>query len=456
MVSEEPRLTLARILEDEGLEPERLREFLAVIQPVDLAEMLEDLDLDDRIRVLESLEPAQAAGVLEALPSPERAELIDFAGESRLLPILDRMSADAVAEVIDHLPAHREHALMARLGQGQRERVEDRKHHKPQTAGALMTRNYVAVPENFTAGETIRAIQGSVTPETVSVVYVVDDGERLVGVCGLGSLMIHPPETPLADFMRREVHFVGENLDQEEVARIARRSHLKAVPVVDNFMRMVGVVTLRDLLEVVHQEASEDVLQITGAAHVHPVHSPVWMRVRGRLPWLVGAMAIEIALCVVMKGYGGTLAAVATLAYFVPIIMAMGGNVGLQSSTLVVRGLATGDITAGKTLRVIFMESRTGLAIGLLCGAFTGATAWLLNFSEAISLRISCIVTVSMVTSVTFAATIGAFIPFVLRRLRRDPAVASGPFITAFNDMLNVTIYLTLATLLLPHDALPR
>jgi len=450
---EESPETLAQILADEGLEPAQLREILDPIHPVDLAEGVGELPPDDQARVLEALDPPRAAAVLEAIPSEMRAAIIDRAGETRLMGVIDAMSPQAVAEIIDHLPAHKERAMMSKLDDGQREELEDRLQYAPKTAGAKMTRNYVEVPENFTAGRALRAIQGAVNTETVSNLYVVDDNGHIVGVCGLGSLMTHSPETPLSEFMRREVHFVGVSVDQEEVARMARKYRLKAVPVVDNQMRLVGVVTLRDLLEVVHEEANEDVMSVAGAGHVHPVHSSVWSRVQGRLPWLGCALVIELILAWILAKHEDMLKQVTALTFFVPVIMAMGGNVGLQSSTMVVRGLATGDIGIGKVLKVVLLESRSGGVLGVLCGLTTGLTAWTI-LPQATAMHMAAVVTFCMVTSVSIASTIGACMPFVLHRLKRDPASASGPFITAFNDMLNVTIYLTLASVLIRFGAL--
>jgi magnesium transporter len=450
---EDSPATLAQMLEDEGLEPARLREILEPIHPVDLADAVEELGADDQARVLETLGPSRAAAVLEALPAPTRAAIIDRAGEDRLMGVIDAMSPKAVAEIIDHLPAHKELAMISKLEGEQREEIEDRLQYEPRTAGAKMTRNYVAVPENFTAGQALHAIQGAVNSETVSNLYMVDENDHIVGVSGLGSLMTHSPETPMAEFMRREVHFVGVNVDQEEVARTARKYRLKAVPVVDNEMRLVGVVTLRDLLEVVHEEANEDVMSVAGAGHVHPVLSTVRARVRGRLPWLACALVIELILAWILSGHEDMLRQVAALTFFIPVIMAMGGNVGLQSSTMVVRGLATGDITAGKVVRVVLKETQSGLILGGLCGLVTGLTAWGI-ISRGAAIHMALIVTFCMVVSVSIASTIGASIPFILHRLKRDPASASGPFITAFNDMLNVTIYLALASLLLSMGAL--
>jgi magnesium transporter len=200
-----------------------------------------------------------------------------------------------------------------------------------------------------------------------------------------------------------------------------------------------------DILAVVRQEANEDIMKLAGAEHVHPVHAPFFDRLKARMPWLGAAMALELMIAWIMKGYesAGTLQHLA-LAYFIPVIMAMGGSVGLQSATMVVRGLATGELTVKKGFRVVVSEVRVGLTIGLLAGIVTGAMAYLM--ASHIPFRLGMIVFASMTISITVAATVGAFTPLLLERMNIDPAVASGPFITALNDVVNVTIYLTMAT----------
>ncbi len=444
--------SLSQILQDEGLDPARLRELLETIQPVDLADLLDDLALEDRVRILEILEPAAAAQVLAALAKDARSAIADRLGEARLKEVIEKMPADAVADILDHLPVQKETSVMMRLDRAQAREIEELRKYPENTAGGRMSLNFVAVPEAFTADETLKAIQGAVNAETIEYVYVVDESDHLRGVCSLYAILRAEPDTPVAKFMRREVTFVGAHLDQEEVARIAQKYNLRAIPVVDGQMKLLGVVTMRDILEVVHQEASEDIMKLAGAGHVHPIHAPFLARLKARIPWLAAAMVIELTIAWIMKGYesAGTLATL-TLAYFIPVIMAMGGNVGLQSSTMVVRGLATGELSLRKGLRVVLAEFRVGIIIGVFAGAITGLMAMLLHRSEPSphrfeALRIAAIVCGSMTTSITVAATMGAIMPFLLQRVKLDPAVASGPFITAINDAVNITLYLTLAT----------
>jgi magnesium transporter len=439
---------LSELLEQEGLDREALRGCLASVHPVDLAELLDDVDLEDRVRIFEVLDPERAAQVLAAMPHDYKVQLVDRMGEDRLSSVIDRMPDYAVADILDHLPHHKEKAVLARVESEKAADVQKLRQYPEKTAGGRMTRNFVEVPETFTAGETIKAIQGAVDSHTVDFVYVVDENGHLKGVCSLPKLMIHAPETPVSSFMRRDITFVGPTMDQEEVAKLAQKYRLRHVPVVDFDMRLLGVVTLHDIIDVIKREADEDMMKMAGASHVDPVRAPFLERIKARIPWLGAAMVLELALAWIMKAYGAALEKVA-LAYFIPIIMAMGGNVGLQSSTAVVRGLATGDISLSKTFRIVLGEFRVGTTIGVLAGLITGGMALLMHLGVTGSLELALIVAASMTASMSLAATMGTLTPLVMHRLKYDPAIASGPFITAVNDVVNVTIYLTVATVLL-------
>lgn len=441
--------SLTDLLAADGIDQDRLRELTAFFHPVDLAEFLEDLSLDDRTRIFGLLDPERAARVLEALPHDPRVALVDRVGEDKLSPVIDRMSADAVADIIDHLPAHKEKAVLNKVGAEHRRRIETLRRFASNTAGGLMTKNYVSVRDGLTAGATLKTIQGAIDAETTEYVYVTDETDRLAGVCSIRAVLRARPETLISSVMTQDVQFVGAGMDQEEVAKIVQKYGFKAIPVVDNMMKLIGVVTQARILDVVHQEAGEDLMKVVGAGDLDPLHAPISRRVGLRLPWLLPALAIELALAWVLRGYDSLLRELTTLAFFIPVIMAMGGNVGLQASTTVVRGLATGTIGAGRVFRVFLAEFKAGLVIGLICGALTGPMCYIMHVGRERALQMGVIVFVSMVTSITLASGMGTLLPFTLHRMKRDPAVASGPFITAFNDMLNVTLYLTLATLLM-------
>jgi magnesium transporter len=440
---------LAEILEQEGLDRDRLREILAPVHPVDLAELLDDVDLEDRVRIFEALDPDRAAQVLAAMPHDYKVELVRRMGEDRLAEVIDRMPDAAVADIIDELPRHKERAILEKLEREKARDVEELRRYPPHTAGGRMTRNFVTVPDTFTAGETIRAIQGAVDPHTVDFVYVVDDAGRLRGVLSLPRLMIHGPETPVSSFMRKDVIFVGPATDQEEVARLAQKYRLRHVPVVDNDMRLLGVVTLQDIIEVIQHEASEDMMKLAGVGMVDSLHTPLRARFRMRLPWLYLTLGGELFIALVLSRiFRATLERASILAAFMPAIMATGGNVGLQSTTMVIRGLGMGTLHRGQFLRVLAREFRLGLLLGVSCGVAASGVAVALEWGHAEVFKLGAAVFAAMVSATAATSLVGTLEPLVLHRLGRDPAAACGPFVTMFNDLFGTTVYFLIATLL--------
>lgn len=442
---------LSEILERQGLDPARLGEVLSAVHPVDLAFALDDVEIEDRARIFSTLDVERAARVLSAMPPEYRKEIVPHVEERRLASILDRLPDDEVADLVELLPPTLEKAVLSRVTRDMAEDVQELRQYPPHTAGGRMTKNFVTVPETFTAGETIRTIQGAVDQHTVDFVYVVDAKGSLRGLLTLPKLMIHKPDQPVAGFMRTEVMFVGPSADQEEVAQLAQKYKLRAVPVVGNDMKLLGVVTLQDIVEVIRHEADEDIMRLAGAQNIDPIRAPFLQRLRSRLPWLATAMALELLIAFIMKAYGTTLETSA-LAYFIPVIMAMGGSLGLQSSTIVVRGLATGDITLSRSFRVIVGEFQIGVVAGILAGLVTGGVALYLEAGTGGAAMLGTIVFISMLFSLCVASTMGALTPLVLQRMKLDPAVACGPFITAVNDVVNVTIYLSMAALLIARS----
>ncbi len=441
--------SLADILEREGLDREALRRCLALVHPVDLAELLDDVDLEDRIRIFDVLEAAFAAQVLAAMPHEYKIELVDKIGEEKLGPVIDRMPDYAVADIIDRLPAHREAKLLAKLDEEHADDIHRLRQYDEHTAGGRMTRNFVAVPGTFTAGEVIKAIQGSVDSHTVDFIYVVDDEGRLRGVASLPKLMVHAPEDLIKDFMRSDVTFVGPTMDQEEVAQIAQKYHLRHVPVVDNDMKLLGVVTLQDIMDVIQHEASEDMMKMAGSAMVDSLQTPTFKRFKLRLPWLFLTLGGELFIALVItKVFRKTLESAAVLAAFMPAIMATGGNVGLQSTTLIIRGLGMGTIRTGMVLRVMMSELRLGIMLGVTCGAAAAAAAMILERSHGQVFKLGIAIFTAMISATCATSIVGALEPLLLHRLKLDPATACGPFVTMFNDLFGTTIYFLIAMLL--------
>ncbi|MFN3486465.1 MAG: magnesium transporter, partial [Planctomycetota bacterium] len=256
------------------------------------------------------------------------------------------------------------------------------------------------------------------------------------------------PETPVSSFMRKDVIFVGPMTDQEEVARLAQKYRLRHVPVVDNDMRLLGVVTLQDILEVVRHEADEDMMKLAGVGMVDTLRTPLRVRYRMRLPWLYLTLGGELFIALVLsRFFRGTLERAAVLAAFMPAIMATGGNVGLQSTTMVIRGLGMGTIHPGAFLKVLAKEFRLGVLLGLSCGVAASGVAMALEWGQPEVLKLGLAVFVAMVSATAATSLVGTLEPLVLHRLGRDPATACGPFVTMFNDLFGTTVYFLIATL---------
>ncbi|MHC4607389.1 MAG: magnesium transporter, partial [Planctomycetota bacterium] len=278
---------LEESLEDEGYSADELNTLLTDLHPVDFAALLEPMEPEERLELLRLMSDERAAEVLAKMTHEARTEITPRLGEDRLSRIIDHLDPDMAADILLTIPAQKENRVLEHLDREQREDIRTLRRYAPHTAGGLMTTNYISVPETATCDEVIRTIQGNIDAETINYIYVVDPSERLRGVCTMRSLLRNKPETPITGIMMSEnLVFVGDTLDQEDVARVVQKYDMNAVPVVDTSFRLKGVVTVDDVLDVIQQEASEDILAMAGAGVVHPLHESVFSRVRARLPWL--------------------------------------------------------------------------------------------------------------------------------------------------------------------------
>jgi magnesium transporter len=327
----------------------------------------------------------------------------------------------------------------------EREEVEELLGYASDTAGGIMSPLAFTLREDTTCRDAIAAVQEASDHELIYYAYVENDEGQVVGVTSLRNLLTHPPSTRLSDIMATDVICVRPETDQEEVARIAGRYDLLAVPVVDEQRHLLGIVTVDDVLDVIKEEAAEDMLLMAGVSDT-PDETNVG-RVRtaaGRLPWLLVTLAGGLAISELIHHFDPLLKGELVLAGFIPIVMGMEGNVGIQSATVTVRGIATGKIDAGVS-RNVLGEVLNGLFLGVVFAALIGGYCWL-RFGVG---PVAASVAVAVLTGMTSASLVGALVPLTLRRLGVDPAIATGPFVTTAMDGLGLTIYLTVATVLL-------
>jgi len=438
-------------LPSDELNLSQLREALGSAHPVDLAEALEGLAPEDRVRVFETLAPEVAAQVLAVMPHDLKVELVDKIGEEKLGAVIDRMPDNAIADIMDHLPIHQEKKVLARVESEKAADIQHLRKYPAHSAGSRMTRNFVTVNEKNTAREVIQSIQGIVDPHTVDFIYVTDDHGHLTGISSLARLMLHKPDEKVGDFMRKEISVVGPLTDQEEVARLAQKYRIRAVPVVDADLKMIGVVTLQDIVEVIQHEASEDMHKMAGSEAADSLHTPTLKRYRMRLPWIMLTLGGELSIAVIIsKIFGNTLEKAAILSAFMPAITATGGNVGLQCTTLIVRGLGMGTIKFTHLVKILLTELRLGMMLGVTCGVVAALAAMGIEHKHALSvvLKLGVAVFAAMVSATGATSIVGSLEPLVLHRLKLDPATACGPFVTMFNDIFGTTVYFLIATVL--------
>lgn len=426
-----------------------LAKMLGRMHPADVAKVITHLSSPKEKReVFELVRGETKRGqVLSELDGDSIQQVLADLLHSDIAWLLKDLGPDDVAYILGFLPEERGKEILALMKTEDSTEVADILKYPKDTAGGIMTTEFFALSEDATAQEAIRRLQQATDAEMVFYIYVVDKEERLVGVLSLRQLLTVPPATPLKNLMAREVISVAVDMDQEEVARQVASYNLLAIPVVEKDGRLVGIITVDDVVDVIREEATEDMLKMAGAIEEDSVSKSSSLgAAKVRLPWLFTNLIGSLLSGAILWYFRLTIQEVVAIVSFIPVIAAMGGNVGLQSSTLIIRGLATGLVELTDVRTVFFREVKIGLLMGLACGLILTAVGWIwhqgfLGMVVGASLIIAFLVSTSMAT----------IMPVVLKRAGVDPAVAAGPFVTTANDITGITIYLTLATVFLEY-----
>ncbi len=375
------------------------------------------------------------------------ADLLQEVSPDRLSEIFEEMPFDDAADFLRELPEDDKEKFLDLFEDQDAEDVQELLDYREDTAGGIMTTEYVAVPLNITAARAIDVLR-DIAPdaETVYYVYVINLKNQLVGVISLRELIIADPTSMVSDIMRKKVISVNVNEDQEDVARTVAKYDLLAVPVVDDEQHLIGIITVDDVIDVIHEEATEDLYRMAGtySAEEDETVARFSTAFKSRLPWLLITLLGGLISGQVLNSFE-QLNTVVALAFFIPLLIGMGGNVGTQSSTVTVRGIATGDVSAGTAMQTIIRESMIGISIGAVMGAIVAIAA----FVWQQNLLLGLVVGLTMLANIFTAATMGTLVPIFLKRVGVDPATASAPFITTIIDIVGLVIYATLATILL-------
>lgn len=433
---------LTTILERKGISHEELEGMLEIVHPVDLAFILEDLSAEEKVNVFKKMDLETAAAVLVELDDDATREVINGLPQEEVQKVLGAMTSDDAAATVRLIAEEKgRDAALAFLAKRQRDIVKPLLHYGEKTAGSLMTTNFVAVPVGATATEALKALQGAVQSNTVVYIYVLDPQGIIKGVLSLRTLLKAGPDARIADIMTHDMISIPSGMDQKEVVKLVKRYSLQAAPVVDEQHRMLGVVTLDSLMEVLEEEAGEDLLKMAGAGGASVFTDKVMRRAFKRIPWLVPPLIGGIIVGRVHEWFQHVNPfEFLMLLPFIPVMMGTAGNVAVQSSTLVVRGLATGELKASRLLSILWGEIRVGILVGLTCGLLVGTIG--LVFGNP---RVGLVVGFSMTAAITGAALNGTSLPLLLNRFGADPAISAGPFVTVLNDFTASLIYLTSA-----------
>ncbi len=426
-----------------------LKKLISKTHPADMAWVFRYLAENERKNVFGIIAQTDQVGeFLSELDESIMIDLVQGLAPQYMADVVSKMASDDAVDLLEALPDEVAYEIRKHMEKKDREEVDELMQYHPQSAGGLMSTDYMSLDEELSVGDAIALVQKrSEEKEMVFYLYITHGEGKLSGVVSLRELLMHPPHRQLKNIMNDKVISVSTDTDQEEVAHIVSQYNFLAVPVVDSAYSLVGIVTVDDIIDVIREEATEDFLQMAGAGKDREILlKSTRESALLRAPWLFASWVGGIMAMVIIGAFEQELTKVLALASFVPIVMGMGGNIATQSSTIIVRGIATGRINMNEFIKVIFKEMRVGLILGILYGLLIGIVV---SFIYTDPQLLGLVVGISIFSCMIMSATIGAFIPLILKRFDIDAAIATGPFVTTSIDIVGVILYFWVAKLLL-------
>jgi magnesium transporter len=421
-----------------------LAKLLAKTHPADIAHLFRYLELKDQRILFNLIEDAEvSADVLAELDHSVGAQLLEQLDKETITEVLQEMSSDDAADIIGYLPDELADEILDIMHDESSNEIENLLQYDEDSAGGIMSTEIFWLKEDVTAEDAIKALQHDKEAEMVFYLYVVNEARQLVGVLSLRQLLTVQPSKTLSEIMITDVISVRTDMDQEEVARVVEKYNILAIPVVDEMNSLKGIITVDDIIDVIRQEATEDIYKMAGASEEELLYGYKAFKIaRLRLPWLVVNLFGGVATGYLLWLFKVTLKEVIALLTFIPVITGMGGNVGGQSATIMVRGFATGRIDFTMLRQVFFKEVRVGMIMGSVCGFTVGLVAWFWHGNPYLGV----VVGLAMVVAMVVAASMGVIAPAAFKRLGIDPAIASTPFVQTANDITGILIYFATAT----------
>jgi magnesium transporter len=425
-----------------------LRGELIKLDGVDIADLLKEVDDGSALMSFRLLPKDLAMQVFDHLDINQQTKILEAFTDNRAKYFFESMPPDDRAELLDEVPAKVARRLIKLLSCSERQTTLVLLGYEENTAGRVMTPDFIDLDFRMTVAEALERIRElAVTKETILVAYVIDSGRKLLGTVGLKDLVLTDPETPISEIMAENPKTVSTYTDQEEVARRLKDSDLLAIPVVDTEYRLVGIVTWDDVVDILEEEATEDIHRFGAVASTEKGYfaSSLLNVVKSRAGWLVLLLVVNTVTGSIIAGQEKLLAEVVILAAFIPLLIDTGGNIGSQSATVVIRGLATGEVSPRRATTIILREATIGLMLGVVLA--TLVLIW--AYSLGRSLEVAAVVSITLLGISVIATLTGASLPFIFRFFKVDPALVSAPFITTIVDIFGVGLYFLIANLIL-------
>ena len=422
-----------------------LAKLILKTHPADLSVVFRYFMDEEQIQVFSIMEENEhTAEFLVELDDTLLANLLENESPERIAHVIQQASANDQSYILGTLEDEQAQSVIELLKAEEQEEIEELMGYPEDSAGAMMTTDVFTLYQDTSCQDALKSLQDQTEAEMVFYLYITDDDDRLVGVASLRALATTRSNTLLKDIMVKRVLSVRPETDQEDVAQIVAQYNYLAVPVLDADDHLIGIVTVDDVVDVIREEATEDFLQMAGAGKDREILlKSSWENARARLPWLFASWIGGIVAATIIGAFEHMLQSIIALAAFIPVIIGMGGNIGTQSSTIIVRGMATGRIEIGSEMKVLFKEIRVGLILGGLYGLMLGLFAKF-RFID-VDPMLGVVVGLSIGCSMLMAVAVGTFIPMFLRKVDIDPAIATGPFVTTSIDILGVLFYFVIA-----------
>jgi len=423
----------------EGNNFTELKLIITDLHPADISEIIEYLSIDNAHFLFKLIEEEKSAFVLVELEDDTREEILsDLTAKEIAHGVIDNLESDDAADVIGELSENKKEEVLALIEDTERASdISDLLTYEDDTAGGLMAKELIKVNENWTTIQCLKEMRKQADEvKKVYTIYVVDDKDKLLGILSLRKLLLIERDTAIKDIIFTEIISIKATENDEYVANIMNKYDLVTIPVVDDFNRLIGRITIDDVMDVVKDEAEKDYQMASGISEDVESSDTAWELTRARLPWLLigmigGLLGAKVIGIFDLSGDNFE------LAFFIPLIAAMGGNVGVQSAAIVVQGLANDSLKMENIFQKLVKELGVGLLNGMICSIIILGAAYCIGYSLELSLTVS----ISLFTVIVFAAVFGTFIPLTLEKYNIDPALATGPFITTINDVLGLFIY---------------